>query len=553
MTENNRSQESLPRGSRQRIVILGGGFAGVYAAQALEALSRKRDDLELILVSRENYLVFQPMLPEVISGDIGPFDTVCPIRRLLPRTMLYVRDVQKVDFTSQTVTLSPGYGRRPLELKYDHLILGLGNVTDFRSNPGLRDHALPFKYLADALRLRDHLIHVLGEAEIETDPDLRRQLLTFVVGGGGFSGTEVAAQINDFVRDVAHTYRRLTPAEIRVILIHSHERILHREMPESLALYAQRVLQKHGVELFLNRRLSTATPECAVLDDGTRIPTRTIVSTVPSSPNPLLEDFDLKIERGRIVADLTLQADGQTCVWAMGDCAAIPNPSGKGICPPTAQFAIRQAETCAHNVVAAIDGRPLKSLTFTELGKMASLGKHRAIVQLFGKINLQGVIAWWFWRAVYWSKLPGLDRKIKVGASWLLDILLPPELVQTKLDTNQGVVNEHYEPPETVVVYGDETDRLILIVNGEAELVRDDGANGQECVAVFKAGEFFSNLTRLGPEFASTRVRAKTPLDVSTFPLRALEPWIRNDPQFRERFENGIRMKVAHAAGQPAQ
>ncbi|HTE20929.1 MAG TPA: FAD-dependent oxidoreductase, partial [Armatimonadota bacterium] len=229
-------------GEKKRVVILGGGFAGVYTAMYLEQKLGDRDDVEIALVNRENYLVYQPMLAEVVSGNVGILDTISPIRRLVKRTDLYVRDVQAVDLEAQTVTLSQGFRPRPYVIHYDHLVLATGSVTDFRGMPGLPEHAMPFKTLADAIHLRNHLIHVLEQAAIETDPELREQLLTFVVAGGGFSGTEVVAELNDFVRHVAKTYRKIDPKQIRVVLLHTGERVLDKEVSKDLSIYATEIL-----------------------------------------------------------------------------------------------------------------------------------------------------------------------------------------------------------------------------------------------------------------------------------------------------------------------
>ena len=234
-----------------RIVILGGGFGGVYTALTLEKLLRReldRGDVELGLISRDNYIVFQPMLPEVISGSIGIVDTITPIRRLCPRTNLYTRTIESIDLKRRRVTAATGFGSQQLHLEYDHLVIALGNVTSFAGQPGLAEHALPFKYLGDALALRNHAIHVLEEADIERDPQMRRCLLTFVVAGGGFSGVEAVAELNDFVRAAAKSFRNIKPEEIRVVLLHAGGLILP-ELPESLAGFAQRLLMKRGVEI----------------------------------------------------------------------------------------------------------------------------------------------------------------------------------------------------------------------------------------------------------------------------------------------------------------
>src|SRR5215510_3963614 len=219
---------------RTRILILGGGFGGVYTAIELERLLKREPAVEISLVNKDNYLVFQPMLPEVISGSIGILDVISPIRRLCPRTNLYTRTVEAIDLKNRNVTVSSGFRPRPLALDYDHLVIALGNMTSFAGQPGLAENALPFKYLGDALVLRNHIIHVLEEADIERDPEVRQALLTFVVGGGGFSGVEAVAELNDFVREGAKSFRNIDPKEIKVILLHSGDLILP-ELPPSLA------------------------------------------------------------------------------------------------------------------------------------------------------------------------------------------------------------------------------------------------------------------------------------------------------------------------------
>jgi NADH dehydrogenase len=234
---------------KKRIIVLGGGFGGVYTALHLEKLFRHRDDYELVLVSRENYFTYQPMLSEIIGGSVGILDMVSSLRSLLKRTHIYVREISSIDTTDQTVILSPNFDHTNLILRYDHLVLAFGTVTDFRYSPGgLHEHALGFKTLSDAIRLRNRLIDVIEAAATESSKEARRQLLTFVVGGGGFSGVEVVAEINDFVRRLVKKYPTLKNAPIQVTLLHSKERLMERELSESLSLYAEKILRKRGVE-----------------------------------------------------------------------------------------------------------------------------------------------------------------------------------------------------------------------------------------------------------------------------------------------------------------
>ncbi|WP_419193032.1 FAD-dependent oxidoreductase [Kolteria novifilia] len=521
-----------------RIVILGGGFGGVYAAMTLEKGLRRRDDIEIVLVNRENYFVFQPMLAEVLSGQMGILEPVIPIRRLCPRTHLYFRDISSVDVEKKLVTLAPGYRPRPLVLEYDHLVIALGDVTDFRFDPGLRAHALPFKNLSDTLRLRDHVLRVLGEAEIEDDDELRQELLTFVIAGGGYSGVEVAASLNDFVREVGPKTFGLEPEDIRVILIHSKERLLQRELHSSLGEYAQRILRRRGVELMLEHRLRSATETHAILDDGSRICTRTLVSTVPSSPNPLVESIALRQKKGKIIADRTMRVEGSTSEWALGDCALIPHPSGEGDCPKTAQFAVRQATTCAHNILAAIDGRPAKTFNFTGLGSLGVLGHRTAVAQLPGGLKLSGLLAWLAWRTIYWWKLPGIDRKVRIALSWLLDLVVPPELVQSKFDPPQAMVHAHFEPGEYVIREGDVGDRLYIIIQGKAEILKPGSfVSEPEVMAEVGPGEIFGEMALLDGNRRGATVRCLEPLDVFTMAKNEFSHLVNFLPDLRRNVE----------------
>ena len=527
--------EFMKEQKRKRVVILGGGFGGVYTGLYLEKLLGRRDDFEITLVNKENYFVFQPMLAEVVSGNIGLLDTVSPIRRLLPKTDLHVREVEAIDLQNRTIITTPGFRPHPHVIEFDYLVLALGNVTDFRGLRGLPEHAIPFKNLSDALHIRNHVIHTLEEASIERhDEKLRKQLLTFVVAGGGFSGVEVIAEINDFVREVIKNYQQLDPKEIRVCLLQSGDRILP-EVDEKLARFAQEILSKRGVEIFFDTRLQAATGDEAILGDGTRIPTKTLISTVPSSPHPLIDALDLpKDKRGRIKTDSTLAVEGAENVWAVGDCAFIPIADGNPS-PPTAQFAIRQAKIVAENIVVSLRGGEKKKFQFKELGKLGALGHHSAVAQVFG-INISGFLAWWMWRTIYLMKLPGLGRRLKVAVSWTLDLFLPPDLVQLRLQNSMGVAHEHFEPGQEIFRQGDLGDRIYIIAKGEAEVVRHE--NNQDIVlAKLGAGEYFGEMAVLKQTTRSATVRCVTAMDVLSVPKSEFSLLTANLPVLKESFE----------------
>jgi NADH dehydrogenase len=490
---------------RTRILILGGGFGGVYTAIALEKLLKHDPDVEIGLVSRENYLVFQPMLPEVISGAIGLTDTITPIRRLCPRTNLYTRTIESIDLERRRVTAAAGFGSGQCALSYDHLVIALGNATNFAGQPGLAEHALPFKYLGDALVLRNHVIHVLEEADIEPDPQTRRALLTFVVAGGGFSGVEAVAELNDFVRKAARAYRNVDPKQIRVVLLHAGPVILP-ELPQSLAHFAQRLLGRRGVEIRLETFLAGATADAALLAHGERIATRTLVSTVPSGPNPLVAALPLRMERGRIVADPYLRVPDYPGVWTLGDCAWVIDGKTGQPSPPTAQHAIREGRRLAKNIVASLRGQPLEPFAFGGLGKMGALGHRSAVAEIMG-VKVSGFLAWLLWRAIYLMKLPGLDRKVRVATDWLLDLVLPPDIVQLKTERAVTIRRQYLEPGEVVFREGDRGDWFYIVLNGEVEV-----RQGGRALRHLGPGEVFGEIALVSDSPRTASVHTLTPV-----------------------------------------
>lgn len=523
--------------SATRILILGGGFGGVYAAMALERQFKNDPEVEIALATKENYLVYQPMLPEVISGSIGILDTITPIRRLCPRTNLFTREVVSIDIQKRVVTTASGLRLRSHLLEYDHLVLALGNVTSFAGQAGLAEHALPFKYLGDALTLRNHLIHVLEEADIEKDSEVRRRLLSFVVAGGGFSGVEVVAEINDFVRESARSFRNLDTSEIRVVLLHAGGLVLP-ELPESLGRFAQKVMQRRGIELRLETKLAGATGEYALLDNGDKIPTKTLVSTVPSAPNPLLASLPCRKQRGRVVVNGYLEVPDYPGVWALGDCAWVPEALSGQPCPPTAQHATRQAECLARNLVAERKGRPKKAFAFKALGKLAALGHHSAVAEIMG-FRLSGVLAWFAWRSIYLMKMPGFDRKLRVAFDWTLDLVLRPDIVQVKTDRTAGVGREHFEASETIFRQGDVGDRIYVIVDGTVEVVRE--SEGKTSVlAQLGPGECFGEMALVNDSPRNATARSVSAVNVLTLDHGAFNALFSHLPPLRGLFQRLI-------------
>ncbi|MDN3509394.1 MAG: FAD-dependent oxidoreductase [Candidatus Neptunochlamydia sp.] len=507
-------------------------------------LKKTKEPFEISIVNRENYFVFQPMLAEVVGGSLGILDTINPIRKLLKKTTLFFREIDSIDIENQKIYLTPKFSHKVREIVYDYLVLALGTVTDFRGMTGLHEHALPFKNLADSIAIRNQVIDVMETAARTYDETLKNKLLTFVVGGGGFSGTEVVAELNDLVHKLAKDYPEIDQNQIRVILIHSKDRLMDKEMPESLGLYAEKLLKKRGVEFRFEIHLRTVTPEEAILDTGEHIPTKTVISTVPSSSNPLIETLPLKLERGKIVADARMQAEGYDNIWAIGDCVAIPHLAGKGICPPTAQFAIREAKVLAYNIAASLSGWEKKEFRFKALGMMGALGHQSAVAELFGKFKFSGLFAWVLWRMIYWIKLPGMSRKVKVALTWMLDTMIPIEAVQIKTAASQGIAQLHFETNAIIFHEGDVGDYLYIVVNGEVEIYQEKGIS-KNVIAKLGKGEYFGEMALLNQCSRTATVKCLSPVDVLALKKRDFGILISNFQQLKKDFEETekIRMK----------
>jgi NADH:ubiquinone reductase (H+-translocating) len=412
---------------KKRIVILGGGFGGVYAALHLERLLGRQSRVEICLVSRENFFLFTPMLHEIAASDLEITNIVNPLRKLLRHVEVIVGDIGEIDLPNRRVIISPSYRDRLEQLDYDHLVIALGSVTNFYDLPGLADLAIPMKTLQDAIRLRAQVLSRLEAANAETDSLERRSLLTFVVAGGGFAGVETVAALNDFIQEVLPFYPNLYEGMWRVVLVHSGSIILP-ELGHDLGEYTKKVLAGRGVEIRLNSRVKSVTQNKVTLGDGTSISSQTLVWTAGIVPSPLIASIPSSKERRRLVVNQFLQLPAWPNVWAIGDCAFVPDLKNEGKShPPTAQHAMREAKIVAQNIVAALSGRTLRAFSFKTIGLLASVGRRMGVARIFG-FNFSGFFAWWMWRTVYLSKLPGLDKKVRVAFDWTLDLLFPKDV-----------------------------------------------------------------------------------------------------------------------------
>jgi NADH dehydrogenase len=393
----------------------------------MERLLRGRDDVEVTLVSRDNFFLFTPMLHEVAASDVDITHIVSPLRTLLHRTTIIVGEVGSVDLATRRVRLTHGFEPHDHELEYDQLVIALGSTTNFYGLPGLAEHALTMKTLGDAIHLRNRVIALMEQAASECEgsgPDS----LTVVVAGGGFAGVETVAALNDFVREALPLYPRLKQQDVRMVLVHAGRSILP-ELGEDLGHYTARKLEARGVEILTEARVQAVDHHGVTLIDGRRIESRLLVWTAGTSPHPLLHELPCTLDRGRVVVDETLGVPGWPGVWALGDCAVVPDSRTGGTHPPTAQHALREGRTLAANMLATLQGRPTRAFSFRTIGQLAAIGRRTGVARVFG-VKFSGFVAWWLWRTIYLSKLPRFEKKLRVAIDWTLDLLFTKDVVQ---------------------------------------------------------------------------------------------------------------------------
>lgn len=450
---------------KTKVIIVGGGFAGAFTARAIEKLASKTFDIELI--SDRNYFVFQPLLPEVAAGTINVQDAVTPLRQLLKGTKVRLGEVRDIDFSSKTVQIAQGSKRIPAFRSYDHLVLAVGQRTVLDRFPGFAEHSFCMRDVSNAHSVRNHVIQCLEHADVTENETLRKRLLTFVVAGAGFSGVEIAGELNEMLARTLRQYPRLKPADLKTVLVQRGDRILP-ELPESLGAYAAEKLNKHGVEILYGTSLERATGTAVYTSKGECIPTQTLITTVGNGPLKLVEKLGLPLERGRIVVDSCMRVSGQDNVWALGDAALVPTDEQGGVSPTTAQYALRQASTLAKNIVATVKDLPPRPFSYNPRGSMASIGHYRGVAELFG-VRVSGLLAWLIWRAFYIGMLPGFSTRLRVALNWLFDYFLPRSIVQVKTEASASASRVHYSKGDELFGPGQIVDGFYIVVEGALE------------------------------------------------------------------------------------
>lgn len=489
-----------------KIIILGGGFAGVQCAKTLRKLLPKNEN-EIVIFNEQNHMVFSPLLAEVASAAIKTKDVGASLRQLLSGVKIRTETVLNIDLPKKFIEYE-SYDLSRQKMDYDHLVIALGNTSNFAIIPGMDEHAFGLKSIGDALRLQSHVIDQMEKAEVCDDPVKKKWFLTFTVVGGGFSGVEIAGELNEFVKESAEFFETIDKDMIQVNLIHSNSQILPEVSP-SLRDFARIKMEKRGINFYLERKATKATSNGLWLDDTDFLSSGTIVCTIGTTPLPIVNRLPLEKQRGRIATQPDMSLNGFENAWAIGDCAAVPNAVSNSISPPVGQFAERQGKQVAQNIQKVLSGEATKPFSYKTMGHLCAIGGMSAVAEV-GGMHISGFPAWFLWRTIYLMKLPSLAQKAKVGIEWGCDLIFPRSIGYVKTDLSRSCTRAFYAPGDYIFKQGSPASDFYVIEQGEVDiLVQDEETGEEETVAVLGPGDFFGEqaLLESRPRNASVRAR----------------------------------------------
>jgi NADH dehydrogenase len=525
---------------KKSLVIVGGGFAGVYTARYLQR--RLPADWEIILFSKENHFIFTPLLGDVVGSSINPLHVVWPVRQMARQVSCRTAEIAGLDLAGREVSYRTANGQ-PARQAFDQLVLACGSVVNLDIIPGMAAHGWPLKTMGDALMLRNHLIGLLEKAEVESSQAVRRRLLSVVVVGAGFSGVEVTGEIADLLRASCKFYRTIMPADIRVTLLEARDRILP-ELPESLSRFAFKKMTRNRIDIRVRALAQSVTEDGIHLQDGSAIEAGTVVCTIGTAPSPLIAALGLPMIGNRLRTEADMRVAGHPNVWAVGDCAAVPSAHDGKIAGPTAQVAVRQARQLADNVRRALDGEATRPFSYKPLGMLASIGAHKAVGLIFG-LKVSGFLAWFLWRGLYLSKMPTWARKIQIAFDWLWQLFFPRDIVELSLDQTERLSRAHFEKGQFVFHKGQPGDKFYIIEQGRAGVYLDESSAP---VAMLRAGDHFGEGALLRSVPRSASVRAEEPLDVLVVGRQSFGQFASHLDWFRAALERSVQGSRSAAA-----
>lgn len=474
----------------KKILILGGGFGGVYFANKLK--KKKSTSFEIQLISNNNYFVFQPLLPEVASGALNASDAVVPLRELLNGIKIRIAEIFQINLIKQRVLVLQGFRKRSHWIDYDHLIIALGQESNLDHIDGLKEHAFTIRNLKDAYNIRNHILSCLELADVTKDEKLKRGLLNFSVIGGGFSGVETIGEVKEMVDKVLPFYPNLKLSEINFYLVEYSKRILP-ELPVDLGQYTMKIFLKNNINVLCETELKKVTGTNIYLNDSKIINTHTVISTIGSSVSEVIRKSEIKLNNGKIVTNENLQVEKYSNVWAIGDCAQTLNKNLKSeinYSPPTAQFAVRQSHLLAKNIFAFENRKRLESFSYKSRGSLASLGSRTGIGKVYG-ISIKGFFAWVIWRVFYLSFIPSFPTRLRIFFGWVLDFLVPRNAVMIESYKKKPISLLCYNKGDIVFEEGMLADGFYVVKEGSFRLKYQNTKDGKDFIKIYKKGEHF--------------------------------------------------------------
>lgn len=528
---------------KKRVVILGGGHAGVRAARRLLKTSRPDDNLEIAMVNHDNVEVWHGLMPQIVGGRVEPRHIVVPLRALLPSVTLYTYAVTHIDLPHRRVTLDRGNERQQIVLEFDYLILALGSVTDLSRFPGLIEHGLQTKTIGDVFHIHNHLLDMLELASVEQDPEERRRMLTFMVVGAGYAGVEIAAQANNLIRTALHVYPNILEAEIRFIVVSNSAHVLPA-VSERLARRAEHFMRQSGIELKLGTGLKSATSNMVTLSTGEHIPTRTLIATVGVGPNPLISDLPCDQLHGRIKCDEFCRVSGESGVYAIGDNASIlDRKTGKAF-PPTVVYAFSQGKHVADNILNEIRGQPLKQYRPTNVGAGALLTTNYGVVQIWG-MPLAGFLAALIWRLAVLAFLHTWGYRFAFLTDWVSATIFPPDMAQLRVSRSDSIVPLRFGAGAVIIREGEPGSRFYVVKEGEVEVVRQTAGGGEEQLALLGPGQHFGEVALLYNEKRTATVRATVETTLISVAGQDFATLFEHIPVLRETFDRTAQAAIA--------
>lgn len=533
-------------GSKTRVLILGGGHAGFRAARRLLKWRKSSSEIEVVVVSGETSEVYHGLMPAVVGGKVQARNLLVPLRHCLKGMIFYNYEVERIDLERKKVFLDPAAERAQIVLSYDYLIIALGSVTDLTRFPGLQEHGLQTKTVGDVYHLHDHLLQVLEKASVEQDALERKRLLTVLIVGAGYAGVEIGAEANSLIRSALRFYPNISPAEVDISIISSGDRIL-AAMHQKLAADAARFLLRKGVRIRLSTNVRSVNAGEAVLSNGERIPTRTVIVTVGIAPNPVIKYLGLEHDRGRLTTDEYCRVKGQSRVYAVGDNAAVPHVKTGLPCAATALYAFTQGTHAADNIIAEMEGKPLRRYSFHNFGEIAQLGGSFGLVQLFG-IPFSGFLPSLLVHLTILFLIPSWRCRLGLIADRISNLMLPPDVSQMRIDRSDLMVPLRFAAGQDIIRQGEPGSRFYIVNSGKVEVVRRDGTEEQS-LAFLGPGTYFGEIALLQSSYRTATVRAVEDTTVLSIARKDFKQLVDNFPHLAHAMSQTTRAAGAIAVG----